>query len=102
MCKNVLEDTGRSIGCCFGSVIDDFKQISVLVLMSCQVNLSKKKKIKVSNIDERTSNEVIDNNGSKQRRHFGVFTAELAKNRSYVSVKLIISVHANLSGHLKL
>ena len=44
MCKNVLEDTGRSMGCCFGSVIDDFKQISVLVLMSCQVNLSKKKK----------------------------------------------------------
>lgn len=43
MCKNVLEDTGRSMGCCFGSVIDDFKQISVLVLMSCQVNLSKKK-----------------------------------------------------------
>lgn len=74
MCKNVLEDTGRSMGCCFGSVIDDFKQISVLVLMSCQVNLSKKK-IKVSNIDERTSNEVIDNNSSKQRRHFGVFTA---------------------------
>ena len=74
MCKNVLEDTGRSMGCCFGSVIDDFKQISVLVLMSCQVNLSKKK-IKVSNIDEKTSNEVIDNNGSKQRRHFGVFTA---------------------------
>lgn len=46
MCKNVLEDTGRSMGCCFGSVIDDFKQISVLVLMSCQVNLSKKKKLK--------------------------------------------------------
>lgn len=44
MCKNVLEDTGRSMGCCFGSVIDDFKQISVLVLMSCQVNLSKKTK----------------------------------------------------------
>lgn len=44
MCKNVLEDTGCSMGCCFGSVIDDFKQISVLVLMSCQVNLSKKKK----------------------------------------------------------
>lgn len=77
MCKNVLEDTGRSMGCCFGSVIDDFKQISVLVLLILIVKLicQKKKIIKVSNIDERTSNEVIDNNGSKQRRHFGVFTA---------------------------
>ena len=77
MGKNVLEDTGRSMGCCFGSVIDDFKQISVLVLLILIVKLicQKKKIIKVSNIDERTSNEVIDNNGSKQRRHFGVFTA---------------------------
>ena len=77
MCRNVLEDTGRSMGCCFGSVIDDFKQISVLVLLILIVKLicQKKKIIKVSNIDERTSNEVIDNNGSKQRRHFGVFTA---------------------------
>lgn len=50
MCKNVLEDTGRSMGCCFGSVIDDFKQISVLVLMSCQVNLSKKKKKKLKSV----------------------------------------------------
>ena len=48
MCKNVLEDTGRSMGCCFGSVIDDFKQISVLVLMSCQVNLSKKNSNSIS------------------------------------------------------